>query len=101
MSRADSTAHILEPSPADVAEVREVLDDIARGHRDRDARAITRSFAPDAVLADLAPPLLRHGPDADGLQAWLDKWDGPVEITYRDLTVTVSGDVALCYGENH
>ena len=31
----------------------------------------------------------------------LDKWDGPVEITYRDLTVTVSGDVAHCYGLVH
>jgi ketosteroid isomerase-like protein len=85
----------------DVAEVRAVLDAIAEGHRDRDARAINRHFAPDAVLADLAPPLLHRGTNAAALQAWLDGWDGPVRTSYRDLAVTVSGDLALCYGLVH
>ena len=35
------------------------------------------------------------------LQAWLDGWDGPVDTTYRDLAVTVSGDLALCHGLVH
>ncbi len=96
-----TAAQTLASPPADVAEVKAVLDAIARGHHDRDARAINRHFAPDAVLADLAPPLLHRGPNSAALQAWLDGWDGPVDTTYRDLAVTVSGDLAICHGLVH
>ena len=97
MSVADEVA----ARPADVAEVRAVLDAIARGLRDRDAAAVVRHYAPDAVIADLAPPLMRRGLDPAGLQAWLDGWDGPVDITYRDLAVIVEGGLALCHGLVH
>ena len=39
--------------------------------------------------------------DPAGLQAWLDGWDGPVDLSYRDVTVTVSGGLALAYGLVH
>ena len=35
------------------------------------------------------------------MQAWLDGWAGPVELTDDDLTVEVSGDLALCHGLIH
>jgi ketosteroid isomerase-like protein len=84
----------------DVVAVRQVLDAIARAMHDRDAAAVARYFARDATLADLAPPL-RRGVDPDGLQRWLDGWDAPVEVTYRDLSVTVEGRLALCHGLVH
>ena len=85
----------------EVVAVRKVLDAIAKAHHDRDARAVARHYAPDAVIADLAPPLLRRGMDPAGLQAWLDGWEGPVEITYRDLAIKVEGGLALCHGLVH
>jgi ketosteroid isomerase-like protein len=90
-----------EARPAAVAEVRAVLDAIARGFRDRDAAAVNRHFAPAATLADLAPPLLHRGPDTAALQAWLDGWDGPVEVDYRDLEIRIDGGLALCHGLVH
>lgn len=92
---------LAEESIAADAEVRGVLEAIAQGLHDRDADAIARHYAPGAAIADLAPPLVRRGMDAAGLQAWLDGWDGPVDITYRDLAVTVEGRLALCHGLVH
>ena len=85
----------------EVTAVREVLDAIARGLYDRDAEAIARHYARDASIADLAPPLLHRGLDRKELQAWLDDWDGPVRVTYRDLAVKVEGGLALCHGLVH
>jgi ketosteroid isomerase-like protein len=83
------------------AEIRGVLDGIARALHDRDAAAVARHYAPDAAIADLAPPLMHHGLDPAGLQSWLDGWDGPVDVTYRDLAVRVEGGLALCHGLLH
>jgi len=91
----------IETADPEVMAVRRVLDAIARAHHDRDAGAIAGQYARDAVIADLSPPLLRRGMDPAGLQAWLDGWDGPVELSYRDVTVTVSGGLALAYGLVH
>ena len=85
----------------EIAEVRAVLDAVADGFRARDAVAINRYFAPDARLADLAPPLRHPGPDAGSLQAWMDGWDGPIETTYRDVRIVTSGDLAVCHGLVH
>jgi ketosteroid isomerase-like protein len=88
-------------APTAEAEVLAVLDALADAMRAGDAAAVARLFAPDATLADLAPPLLHHGPDATGLQAWLDGWDAPVETSYRDLKVTVDGGLAVVRGLVH
>lgn len=49
------------------AAIREVIGAIAAGHRTKDAAAIARHYAAGARIADLAPPLLRSGFDADGI----------------------------------
>jgi ketosteroid isomerase-like protein len=51
-----------------------------------------------AAIFNLAPPLTHHGINRQEKQAWLDSWDGPVEIESRDFDVTVSGDFAFCHG---
>lgn len=81
----------------DKASIAAVLDAVREGHRRKDAASIGAQFATEAVLFDLAPPLA-HGFDVPGMAAWLDKWEGPVEIEERDLKVVVSGDLAVCYG---
>jgi ketosteroid isomerase-like protein len=84
----------LDPEAAVLA----VLEEMAAAHRARDARALAGLYAPDARLADLAPPLLRRGFDAAAAQAWFDGWDGPVELEFRDLAVAAAGGLALVDG---
>ena len=85
----------------DARAVQTVFEDIARGYRARDARAVAAHYVDDALIADLAPPLQRRGIDLADLQAWLDGWDGPVEILHREMMVEVSGDLAICHGLLH
>jgi ketosteroid isomerase-like protein len=91
----------LDPTDRAEAAVRSILADIAQAHAARDAAAIGRHYAADAVIADLAPPLLRRGFDAAAMQAWLDGWVGPVELVRRDIEIVVAGDLALCQGLQH
>jgi ketosteroid isomerase-like protein len=85
----------------DVAAVRRVLGAATDALRARDAAALARLYVPDAWMADLAPPLLGRGFDVAATQAWLDGWDGPVELTARDEEITVSGDLALVQRLQH
>lgn len=89
------------PIASDIDAVRAVITTIQAAHRDKDAAAIARHYAPQAVIADLAPPLVRRGVEPDAIQAWLDGWDGPVELTSRDLAIEVAGDLAVCHGLQH
>lgn len=78
-------------------EAEAVLGVLVRGLHERDAAAVTRLFASDARIFDLAPPLA-HAPDEAGLAEWLAGWDAPVDQTTRDLSVHLSGDLAACHG---
>ncbi len=87
------------PARPDEAEIRALVAAVQRGHRDKDAAAIRAAYAEDVVTFDLAPPL-RSVMDSDSgaLQAWLDTWDGPIELTDRDLAIEIDGDLACAYG---
>jgi ketosteroid isomerase-like protein len=87
-------------SPA-VAEVRAVIEALVRAHRTKDAETISRQYAPDARIADLSPPLMQRGMDREATQAWLDNWDGPVEVNQRDFEVLVDGGLAVGHGLEH
>ena len=94
------------PKPADaiasdVDDIRAIIAAIEAAHHARDAAAIARHYAADAIIADLAPPLRRRGLDAGAMQAWLDGWGGPVALTTRDLEIHVDGNLALCHGLQH
>lgn len=90
-----------DAASSDVAAVRSVLDALAQASLDRDASAIAIHYAPDAWVADLAPPLTRRGLDEAGLQAWLDGWGGPVKIASHDLDISMGGDLALVQSLQH
>jgi ketosteroid isomerase-like protein len=81
--------------------IRAVIAAIEAAYHAKDAAAIARHYAPDAIIADLAPPLRRRGLDMSAMQAWLDGWDGPVEVTTHDLEIQVDGNLALCHGLLH
>jgi ketosteroid isomerase-like protein len=89
------------PTRADDAAIRGIVEAVAAAHLARDADAIARHYAPGARIADLAPPLTRRGFDPAGMQAWLDGWGAPVEVSVRDLVVEVAGDMAVAHGLQH
>lgn len=85
----------------DQAEILALIESTHRAHHYKNAEVFAAPFAPDALIFNLAPPLAHHGIDLDEKRAWFATWDGPIEITSRDLKVTVSGDSAFCHGYLH
>ncbi len=81
----------------DRQEIRAVMDAIRQSHHDKNAAGVIAQYEPDALIFDLAPPL-DHRPDIEGLSAWFDTWQGPVEIEAHDFEITIDGDIAFCHG---
>jgi ketosteroid isomerase-like protein len=92
---------VLDTSARAATAVRGVLAALQQAHHAKDAAAIAARYAPGARIADLGPPLMRRGIDAAELQAWLDGWDAPVELTARDMEVEIDRDLAVCHGVEH
>jgi ketosteroid isomerase-like protein len=74
--------------------IRAVIETRRRALRDRDPAAFLVTYAPDALIFDLAPPLA-HGLDAQGVAAWMASWDGPIGSETHDLRVEAAGPLAL------
>ncbi|HMG86034.1 MAG TPA: nuclear transport factor 2 family protein [Terracidiphilus sp.] len=85
----------------DESKIRELLESIYRAHHDKNAIGITSPYAEDAAVFNLAPPLAHCGRDREEVQAWLDTWATPIEISARDLEITVTGDFAFAHGFLH
>jgi ketosteroid isomerase-like protein len=93
-----TTATLNVPVSVDEAAILALIDARHQAHYDKDGATIAAGYAADAAVFILAPPLMYHGVDAGEKQAWLDSWEGPVEIESRDFKLTVSGDFAFGYG---
>jgi ketosteroid isomerase-like protein len=85
------------------AGIRALIEERAAAIREKDAARAVATLAQDVVAFELAPPLAL-GPEAArdeaGLAAWLQGWEGPVEIEVRDLHVETSGEVGWSRGLN-
>lgn len=81
-------------------DIQAILDKHAADTAAGDARAVMAAYTADAEVFDLPPPLQVEA-DADGLQQWLDSWDQPPTVAYRDLNISVSGDFAMASGFTH
>jgi uncharacterized protein (TIGR02246 family) len=88
-------------SNANEAEIRALIEVQVKAHRDKDAKAVLASFAPDSVTFDLAPPL-RHsgaGPRTEkDLAEWFKTWQGPVSVEPRDFKIVADDSLAFCHG---
>lgn len=82
-------------STAHRAEIEAVLNQLASAHASQDADAIADSYAPNAMIYDLAPPLARRGMKRDSIAAWLADWEGPIEIDWRDTDIAIDGNLAF------
>ena len=84
-------------------EIRAQIDAWGAALRAKHLEKIVSRYAPDAVTADLAPPLWNRGADAlrRNFGEWFRSWIGPIEIEMRDVHVTTAGDVAFARMLNH
>ncbi|MGI6856136.1 YybH family protein [Mesorhizobium sp. 1B3] len=86
-------------SKTDKAAIRAVIEGIEKAMHERDARAVFAHYIPDAVIFDLAPPLVSAmGTDPAKLEAWFAGWEGPIDRVTRDLVVTTDRDFAFAHG---
>ncbi|TCL62672.1 nuclear transport factor 2 family protein [Rhizobium sp. BK251] len=66
--------------------------------REKNAEDALSYDAEDSVEFSLAPPLVYHGKDKAGLQAWFDTWDSPIGGDVHDAKLTIGADVAFWSG---
>ena len=83
---------------SDQSDILALLAALRRAHHDKDGAAIAAIYARDAMVCNLAPPLALAGIDPTAEQAWLDTWDGPVELETPPGTLLIDGDLAVHYG---
>lgn len=83
----------------DEVEVREHVEKIIAGIRDKDLAALERLYAQDVVSFDVEPPL-QHVGVAAKMRNWAAVFRIFEDVTYelRDVTVTVGGDIAFGHG---
>lgn len=93
-----STSTLQVPRATDEADILALLETLHQAHHDKDGAAIAATYASDAAVFSLAPPLAHDGVDPQEKQAWLDSWATPVELESRAFKLTISGDVAYGYG---
>jgi ketosteroid isomerase-like protein len=86
------------PSTTDEADILALLDARHQAHYAKDGATIASTYADNAAVFSLAPPLTHHGVDPIEKQAWLDSWATPVELESRDFNLTVRGDIAFGHG---
>jgi ketosteroid isomerase-like protein len=81
------------------AAIRQRLDTLITAIRAKDLEGVMPIYAPDIVSFDIEPPLRHLG--AEGKRSNWTKafavYEGPIDYITRDLTITVSGDVAFCH----
>jgi uncharacterized protein (TIGR02246 family) len=73
---------------------------LREAHASKDADAIARCYANEAVIYDMAPPLGRRGIDRDRVAAWLDSWATPVLIDAAGIELTIGDDMAFYTARN-
>jgi ketosteroid isomerase-like protein len=93
-----TTATVKAQTSKEEADIRAVLESLQKAHHNKDAVAIAAQFTQEAAVFNLAPPLSHIGIDLQEKKAWLDSWEGPIEIESRDFKITISDDSAFCHG---
>jgi ketosteroid isomerase-like protein len=78
-----------------------VLDELHTAIGAGDAERALATCAPDAVVFNLAPPLVAgagsHAGDLAELEGWIASFDAPPRMAHREPTVHADGDVAFVH----
>jgi ketosteroid isomerase-like protein len=84
------------------AEVRQLLDRWAKAFHAKDLNGIMSIYEPGQALVsyDIVPPLQYTGFEAykKDYREFLDQFQGPIDIEYRDLSIIASDTVAFSRG---
>lgn len=90
------------PDTVEEAAIRARIDELAGAIRARDLEALKSIYATDIVSFDVGPDLQTVGADAKwgNWEAAFTMLHPPLGYDIRDLTITVSGDMALAHGFN-
>ncbi|SDF63343.1 Ketosteroid isomerase homolog [Dyadobacter soli] len=71
----------------------------------KDVDASIQVFARESVMYLLNPPLRfktsENAPGAPGIKEWFDTFEGPIQLSYQELEVTASDQVAFCHSLDH
>jgi uncharacterized protein (TIGR02246 family) len=88
--------------PSAQAEIRRLMDNWAEAIRSKDVNGVMSQYAPDVEAFDLAPPLQYRGADAyrKNWEGWFPTFRGSIGYEIRDLTISVSDDIAFCHSFN-
>ena len=88
------------PPAADEAGVHQWISDFTKAFEARDANAVIALYAPDVVAFDLVPPLeyTDRNAYAKDFAGYFAQFKGPLGLEYRDMHITVSGDLAVIEG---
>lgn len=96
-----TTLHVstsLVSTSSDEAAILSVVQLLYQAHHEKSAEGIAAPFATDAAVYDLEPPLMHQGISVERKRKWLAGWDTPIDLEPGDLTVKVSGDLAVVHG---
>jgi ketosteroid isomerase-like protein len=94
---ATTTASIPVNASRDQDDILALVKTLHKAHYDKDANSIAAAYTADAEIYSLAPPLVHRGISLQEKRAWLDTWDGPIELALNNFKATVSGDFAFCH----
>lgn len=81
---------------SDEDEIRTLIAERVEAMRAKDAARAVATLTSDVVSFELAPPLSlgpKESRDEMAMAAWLDGWEGPVEIEVAELEIAASGEV--------
>ncbi|ORW95760.1 DUF4440 domain-containing protein [Mycobacterium sp. IEC1808] len=86
----------------DEADIRQRTDQLAAAIRAADLEVVMSIYAPDVVSFDIEPPLRHVGTEAKrrNWERVFAAYEHPLGYEIRDLTITVSDDVAFAYSLN-
>ena len=82
--------------------IQNLTDSWVKGVRAKDVDAVMSHYAPDILLFDLTPPLQYAGGDAyrKNWEEWFATWQGQIGYEIKNLSITVSDDVAFRHNLN-
>jgi ketosteroid isomerase-like protein len=85
----------------DEKDIRQRVENLIEAVRSKDLDTVKTIFAPDLVSFDIEPPLQHLGAEAKW-KNWVAVFTAFQQIDYetRDLTITVSGDLAVVHSVN-
>jgi ketosteroid isomerase-like protein len=79
--------------------IRQQIYNFADAVRAKDLNKMMSLYAPDIVSFDMMPPLKNEGIEKyrKSWETGLSMMEGPIEMEFRDLRITTSGDLAFCH----